>query len=189
MIYWILMSSFVSFGAYSVCAPILPLFFEGRGITGAYVGLSFSLFAFGAIIWAPIVGKYLVDKIKPAHLIGASMMIMGTTFVCFGFLCHLETNRNILILSCVLRTIEGMASTTHYTASVTKIAMTYQTEEKEKYFGYNSAATTTGLMTGPVIGSTLFQILGYEYMFYVYGGLEIILAVVVWNRLIYGGLP
>ena len=39
-------------------------------------------------------------------------------------------------------------------------------------------------MTGPIIGSALFALLGYEKMFYVYGGLEMLLAIVMWNRIL-----
>ena len=34
-------------------------------------------------------------------------------------------------------------------------------------------------MTGPIIGSALFALLGYEKMFYVYGGGEVIFAVIL----------
>ena len=37
----------------------------------------------------------------------------------------------------------------------------------------------TSLMTGPIIGSALFALLGYEKMFYVYGGGEVLFAVIL----------
>ena len=36
-----------------------------------------------------------------------------------------------------------------------------------------------GLMAGPIIGSALFAILGYEKMLYVYGGAEAIFAMIL----------
>ena len=157
MIYWILVSSLVSSGAYSVLAPILPLLFEEKGITGVYVGLTFSLYAVGVMLWAPIVGKYLVDKVSPANLMGVSLLVMGTSFVCFGFISRLEDGKTIIILTSCLRLVEGMASTTQWTAAVTKIAITAKNpEEKEKYFNINSANFVVGIMVGPVIGSALF---------------------------------
>ena len=38
-------------------------------------------------------------------------------------------------------------------------------------------------MTGPLLGSALYSVLGFELMFYVYGGLEFLLALVVWHRI------
>ena len=34
-------------------------------------------------------------------------------------------------------------------------------------------------MTGPIIGSALYTALGYEKMFYVYGGAEVVFALVL----------
>ena len=34
-------------------------------------------------------------------------------------------------------------------------------------------------MTGPIIGSALYAALGYERMFYVYGGAELVFALVL----------
>ena len=34
-------------------------------------------------------------------------------------------------------------------------------------------------MAGPIIGSALYAVLGYEKMFYVYGGAEVVFALVI----------
>ena len=36
-----------------------------------------------------------------------------------------------------------------------------------------------GLITGPLIGSILFSIFGFKWTFFVYGGAEVLLAIVV----------
>ena len=36
-----------------------------------------------------------------------------------------------------------------------------------------------GLITGPIIGSTLFSVLGFRRMFFVYGGFEVLLGILV----------
>ena len=38
-------------------------------------------------------------------------------------------------------------------------------------------------MTGPLLGSALYSVLGFELMFYVYGGLEFLLSLVVWHKI------
>lgn len=37
----------------------------------------------------------------------------------------------------------------------------------------------SGLMTGPIIGSALYASLGYEKMFYIYGGAEVVFALIL----------
>ena len=43
----------------------------------------------------------------------------------------------------------------------------------------NTAVWGIGLMAGPIIGSALYAVLGYEKMFYVYGGAEVVFALVI----------
>ena len=43
----------------------------------------------------------------------------------------------------------------------------------------NTAVWGIGLMAGPIIGSALYAALGYEKMFYVYGGAEVVFALVI----------
>ena len=37
-------------------------------------------------------------------------------------------------------------------------------------------------MTGPLIGSALYELFGFEFTFYVYGAAEILLGIVVWFK-------
>ena len=60
MFVWIVLSSFVSGGAYSVCAPILPPELERKDISGLLIGIIFAMYSVGSIFWAPLVGKYLI---------------------------------------------------------------------------------------------------------------------------------
>ena len=112
MLYWLLLSSFVANGAYSVCAPILPLELAEKGISGIWVGIIFATYSIGSICWSPIVGKYLLEKISAPNLLGLSLGLMGVTFICFGLIDLMENKNGVLILSIVLRLMEGMAGTT-----------------------------------------------------------------------------
>ena len=61
---------------------------------------------------------------------------------------------------------------------MTLIAKFATADDKDKYLGYYTSLWGVGAMTGPIIGSALYSALGYELMFYVYGGSEIVLALV-----------
>ena len=105
MYIWILFSTFISNGAYSVLAPILPVKLEEKHISGAFVGLTFAMYSVGFIFWSPIVGKYLIPNIKPHNLLGCSLVIMGMSFICFGFIEHIDNVATIMGISCSLRLI------------------------------------------------------------------------------------
>ena len=105
MFNWILFSTFISNSAYSVCAPILPVMLEEKSISGAFVGLTFAMYSMGYIFWSPIVGKYLVHTISPHNLLGMSLVVMGASFICFGFVTRMTNVASIMALSCLLRLI------------------------------------------------------------------------------------
>ena len=52
---------------------------------------------------------------------------------------------------------------------MTLIAKLATPENKEKWLGYYQAMWGIGAMVGPLIGSVLYKLFGYEYTFYVYG--------------------
>ena len=62
---------------------------------------------------------------------------------------------------------------------MTLIAKLATPDTKDKWLGYYTSLWGVGSMTGPLLGSALYSVLGFELTFYVYGGLEILLALVV----------
>ena len=130
MFFWLLLSSFVANGAYSVCAPILPLELAKKGISGTWVGITFAIYSIGSICWAPVVGKHVIRKVSGPNLLGLSLGIMGATFVCFGLIESMESRRSVLALAFVLRLLEGMAGTTQWTTALAMIARLAKPEEK-----------------------------------------------------------
>ena len=105
MFIWILFSTFISNGAYSVCAPILPLMLEQKEISGAFVGLTFAMYSVGNIFWSPLVGKFLIPIVSAQNLLGISLFSMGSSFICFGFIAHIESKAAVLSIVCMLRMV------------------------------------------------------------------------------------
>ena len=104
---------------------------------------------------------------------------MGISFICFGFIEHIENTATIMAVSCLLRLIQGLAGSTQYTTALCLIAKYAKGAEKPKQLGRNTAVWGSGLMTGPIIGSALYACLGYEKMFYIYGGAEVVFALIL----------
>ena len=103
MFVWIVLSSFVSGGAYSVCAPILPPELERKDISGLLIGIIFAMYSVGSIFWAPLGGKYLIKKVGASNLLGLSIGVRGLTFIMFGQIEVLESRRNVITLASVIR--------------------------------------------------------------------------------------
>ena len=75
MFIWLLFACFVANGAFSVCAPILPVELEAKGVYGGYVGLTFTIYSIGVVFWSPVVGKYMIGSYSAHSLLGVSLAI------------------------------------------------------------------------------------------------------------------
>ena len=52
-------------------------------------------------------------------------------------------------------------------------------ERKEEVVGWVEAMTGVGLISGPLIGSSLYSMLGYANTFFIYGGILILAALLI----------
>ena len=171
-------ANFFSNSAYSVCAPILPLELGRKGISDSFIGLVFALYSFGSITWSPVVGKYLIKKVGADNLVGLGLGVMGITFVCLGCINLIENPTGILVLTSILRVIQGMCYTTYFTSCLS-ILTKAPAELKEKVLGMNTAMSGCGLLAGPLIGSALFTLLDFKWTFFVYGSVEVLIAILI----------
>ena len=179
MFVWIVISSFVSGGAYSVCAPMLPPELEKKDITGFLVGIIFAMYSVGSILWAPVVGKYLIGKVGAKNLLGLSIGVMGWLFIMFGQIEVIESRRNVTILASVIRFAQGITGTTHWTTCLSLVSTIATPEKKEKMLGINTGIWGLGMLAGPLIGSALYSLLGFKIMCFFYGCVQMLLAIFI----------
>lgn len=164
-------------------------------VDGSKVGLVLSMFQIAYLIMAPVVGMNLqrVGR-KNMILIGYSLCIIAT--VCFGLCAHLPENcipeikekdkvghrciipdpdtnyshsKTFFGLSLVVRFVQGVGDSMVATASYSIVSIEFP-HSREVYIGYCQTAVGLGLMLGPVIGTTIFKLVGYEFTFYVLAG-------------------
>ena len=156
---WILICTLISNSAYALIAPFLPLEFKEKGVEGEMIGIMFALYSVAVIICSPFVGKTLVFC-GNANMIALGIATMGTAFVFFGLLDQLESLVYIFTAGCILRFVQGAASafvqTTCYSIAINEFP-----KRKEEVVGWVEAMTGVGLISGPIIGSSLYSILGY----------------------------
>ena len=110
---WVVFTNLVAQSAFSICAPMLPLEFERKGISGFYTGITFACYSIGYLTWPPMVTK-LSKTVDVNLLLYMGLGIMGVAFFIFGFIKDLESRANILALSFVLRLIHGMSCSTGF---------------------------------------------------------------------------
>ena len=166
----------VSNAAYIICAPFLPLELEKKGLAPSYTGIVFALYSVGSIVWSPIVAKH-VDRVGSSNLLGLALGVMGVTFICFGLIGILTNKAIILAVACFLRLVQGITCSTCATTILTIWTNEYAIEQREKLYSYHMAMGGLGFVVGPLVGSVLYSMLGFQNTFFVYGGGVTIFAI------------
>ena len=101
------------------------------------------------------------------------MFMMGSSFLLFGFISDIENKRTFIGLSLLNRFLQGLSSSMIQT-TMYSISTNFYPDNKESMVGYIEAVTGVGLIMGPLIGSFLFAIGGYKFIFYSFGFLFLI---------------
>ena len=178
----ILCSSLLASSAYALIAPFFPLELEDKGVDEKYIGMIFSIYSFAIIIFSPPVGRYL-ELVGYTNMLVSGLALMGATFMAFGSIEHFESADSVLYMSLFLRFMQGTAVAMTYTTIYAIISNNYP-EKKAALLGMLEASFGVGLIFGPLAGSSLFDIFGFAYTFYIYGG-----AFLVFTILLYFCLP
>jgi MFS family permease len=147
---WVLLfAAFVDMLGYAMVFPLLPFYAVRLGADAQVIGWMIASFSIAQVAAAPLWGRFS-DRWgrRPALLFG--LIGSAVAFLIFGF----ATAVWLLFLS---RLAQGAAGGT---TSVMQayIADSVVPEERAKALGWLSAATNTGVMLGPVLGSLSWQL-------------------------------
>ena len=129
MFIWILISSLVASSANHICAPTLPIELEKKDVAASWVGIAFAFYNVGAIVWSPIVGKYLIKSVGAANLLSISVGFLGVAFVSFGFIEVAGGSASAITLALASRFMQGIAGSTHWTTALACIVEIAKPEE------------------------------------------------------------
>ena len=93
---------------------------------------------------------------------------MGGSFFAFAFIAPMENAQQFITLSVLFRFIQGLGSSLIQT-TMYSICANFFPNHKDAMIGYIEAVTGVGLCFGPLLGSTLYSIGGYNFIMYVFG--------------------
>jgi len=143
-LYVLMATAFVDMLGFAMVFPLLPFYALELGASPFTIGLLISSFSLAQLATAPLWGR-VSDRVgrRPVLLVG--LAAAGVAYIVFG-LAH---SIWLLLLS---RTVQGAGGGT------TGVVQAYVADstapgERAKALGWLSAATSMGVMIGPVIGS------------------------------------
>ncbi len=137
-------ASAVDMIGFAIVLPLLPFYAEALDATPATIGWIIASFSIAQLISAPLWGR-VSDRYgrRPALLIGLSASAVA--YVAFG----LANTVTLLFLS---RIIQGAGGGTTGVAQA-YVADSIPAADRARALGWLSAATSLGVMIGPVVGS------------------------------------
>nr|XP_054753894.1 MFS-type transporter SLC18B1-like [Lytechinus pictus] len=168
----LVVSTFISWLAFSIMAPFFPNEAHRRGLKDIEVAVIFSLQALTSTIISPIVGKFL-------PMIGAKVTLVSGLFleaagnVLFGYCVKLHSTTAFIAFAYITRIMVGLGVGTSVTATMTINANTFP-NHIARTVGLLETTAGLGLLLGPLFGGLLYQIGKSSYLlpFVVIGGLD-----------------
>ncbi|MBI2860627.1 MAG: MFS transporter [Chloroflexi bacterium] len=163
-------SIFIAMLGSGIVVPLLPLYAEGLGASGLWLGLVFASFPIARTLATPVFGR-LSDRQGRKRYIAIGLLAYG--IVSFGFIW--VTSVPLLVM---LRFLHGIAG-----ASILPVAQAYVGDaspkgEEGKWMGYASAAFFSGFGFGPLMGGVVAEQLGMDTAFALMGALSLLAFVV-----------
>ena len=142
---WVLMvTAFVDMMGFAIIFPLLPYYAEKLGADAFKVGALISMFFLAQLITAPFWGR-LSDRVGRRPVIFAGLVITAVAFVVF----ELADSVWLLFAS---RFIQGAGGGKTGVLQA-YVSDTAEPQNRAEALGWLSAATSAGVMIGPVIGS------------------------------------
>ena len=132
------------------------------------------MYAFAVMIGALIVGK-LLTILRRKFILNSGIIMMGLSMLAFGFITYIESKVLLIIVWLVIRGLQGFSSTMVKTTSYAIITIVYK-DNKQKYLGILQTFLGVGMITGPLIGSTLYTFAGFQTTFFGIGATFICLV-------------
>jgi len=167
----------LSNSAYAIIAPFLPFEFASKGIDSIWIGYIFAIYSVAVVLCSPVIGS-IMALMGRRNLVVFGMILMGCSFIVFGMLTYLDNPVLYVSLALLNRFLQGMASSFIQT-TMYSISTNFFPDHKDAMVGYIEAVTGVGLILGPLIGSALYSIGGYLFIFYSFGSLFVVFSLFI----------
>lgn len=153
---WVLMATvFVDMLGFFIILPLLPFYAEKLGADPIRVGALVSMFALAQLVSAPLWGR-LSDHYGRRPMILTGLLVAAVAYSIF----EVADSVWLLFLS---RFVQGAASGTTGVIQA-YVSDSIAREERAKALGWLTAATSAGVMMGPVVGSLAVGRIGPGYL-------------------------
>ena len=151
---------------YSLPSPFLPDELKEKGVE-SWTGLIFSVYALASVITSLYLGK-LLNWVPHRKIITAGSTLLSLSIVGFGAVHYVDDKILIVSLFILTRIGQGMAIAMINTSAYAYASLA-NPEKVEKTISLFEALTGIGNAVGPILGSLLYDLMGFTGVFYTIG--------------------
>lgn len=137
------------------------------GASSTEYGIVFSLYELMILTTAPVFGK-MVSKISSLTICKFGLVICGLSTIVFGLIDRAPAGVTFITLAYAIRIVEGISASAFMTASYALMASKFP-DNIATIFSFLEAAFGVGLILGPTLGGSLYELGGFEYPFFALG--------------------
>jgi MFS family permease len=168
MLWWI---SFFNYADRQAVFSVFPLLEKQMGLSAVQLGLLGSSFAWVYGLAAPFAGA-VVDRVRRKWAILGGLQ--GWSLICIAT----ALSRNFRHLF-AFRAAEGLGETFYYPASMSMISDYHGRETRSRAMGLHQTSVYVGTIAGGFFAGAIGQVYGWRWSFVVFGGLGIVLGLVL----------
>ena len=111
---------------------------------------------------------FFIGALGRSKVLYLGIFLISVCISCFGFVTFIKDNTVMVIVAMVLRAIQGFSR--QLTSVIcSSLLIILEPEQRIRYMGFNDAAKSIGDCLGPIIGSVLYELVGFLYLFIILG--------------------
>ena len=153
--------------AYSSIAPFYPAEALAKGVPEACFGFIFAGYSISMCVFAPLF-SHMLSKYGRKRVLILGCLCESLAMICFGLFIYIDNPLAYAILSFLCRFVEGFGNGCLNSSTNAIIAFNFE-DEMSSLIGITQTFTGLGMLSGPIIGSILFELGGFKLPFFVVG--------------------
>ena len=163
--------------AYSSIAPFFPQEALKKGVPTSVHGIVFASYSVSMALFSPMFAR-LLNTHSAKKILITGCLCEGVAMIIFGLIDYIDGPTAYACSAFFCRFLEGFGNGLLNSSSSKLLMIVFPEEKLARMNGILQSFTGLGMLMGPILGSLLFILGGFQLPFYIVGVFLILLALV-----------